>query len=166
MSCTFTNNIGLECKDAIGGIKKIWVGDWSVNQGFFNSPVNGVTDYTVNDLVGITIECPPQTGSFEETINFNRDNGTVFYTQTINVMVHKLTGSNGYADKRNDLEGLAKARVIAIVFDNNNNQWVCGYDMPMDLSTATASTGKALGDMSGYTLALVGESPNRAYLVD
>lgn len=160
MSCTFTQNIGLECKDGIGGIKSVWIGDWSTNYGEFTIS-NGAATYNFNDLSGITIECPPQTGSFEETINFNRDNGTVFYTQTINVMLHKLS-----LTKRNELSAIAQARVIAIVQDNNNNFWVCGYDLPLDLSTSTASTGKALGDMNGYTLALVGESPNRAYIAD
>lgn len=157
MACTFTQNIGLECKDGIGGIKQIWVGDYATNLPYV-SVLNGTATVDTDNYDGIIVELPPQTGSFEETINFNRDNGTVFYTQTINIMLHKLS-----LTKRNELSAVAQSRVMVIVTDNNGNDWLCGYEMPLDLSTATASTGKALGDLNGYTLAFVGESPNRAY---
>jgi len=157
MACTFTQNIALECKDGIGGIKEVWVGGWEENLTSVTI-LNGVATVNINTYTGKTIELPPQTGSFEETINFNRDNGTVFYTQTVNVMLHKLS-----LVKRNELNGAAQGRLMVIVTDNNGNQWLCGYEMPMEISTATASTGKALGDLNGYTLAFVGESPNRAY---
>lgn len=158
MACTFTQNIALECKDGIGGIKSLWVGDWATNVPFV-TVLNGAATVNITNYDGVDIDLPPQTGSFEETINFNRDNGTVFYTQTVNINLHKLS-----LTKRNELSAMAQARVMVIVTDNNDNKWLCGYEMPVDVSTATASTGKALGDLNGYTLAFTCESPDRAYL--
>jgi hypothetical protein len=101
---------------------------------------------------------PTQTGSFEETINFNRDAGTIFYTQTVNVMLNKLSAS-----KRLELQTVAQGRPMVFVNDSNDNWWAVGYEFGADLSTGTAATGTALGDMNGYTLAFVHETPKRAY---
>jgi hypothetical protein len=118
-----------------------------------------VTAIIANDAQEIyTYELPTQTGSFEETINFNRDAGTIFYTQTVNVMLNKLS-----AAKRLELQNVATARVVVFVNDSNDNWWAIGYEYGADLSTATAATGTVLGDMNGFTLAFTHETPKRAY---
>lgn len=160
MACELTTGFTLDCKDAVGGVKKIFLADWNV--------VNTTTvtiDGTTNNVTALPDEdfyeyvLPTQTASFEETINFNRDNGTVFYTQTVNVMLHKLSSA-----KRLELQNVAKARVAVFVVDSNDNVWAVGLENGADLSTSTAATGTALGDANGYTLAFTHEAPTRAYL--
>jgi hypothetical protein len=159
MACELSTGFTLDCKDGIGGIKQIVLVDKTEVTSFtldasevvtlINGPASG-------DLY--TYELPTQTGSFEETINFNRDNGTVFYTQTVNVMLNKLS-----AAKRLELHNVATARVIVFVEDTNGNWWAVGYEYGADLSTGTAGTGAVLGDMNGYTLAFTHEAAKRAY---
>jgi hypothetical protein len=158
MACELSTGFTLDCKDGIGGIKQIVLVDKNLvtSFGFEDGTVELIVGPTLGDLY--TYELPTQTGSFEETINFNRDNGTVFYTQTVNVMLQKLS-----AAKRSELQNVAQARVIVFVEDTNGNWWAVGYEYGADLSTATAATGTALGDMNGYTLAFTHETPNRAY---
>jgi hypothetical protein len=160
MSCELSTGFTLDCKDGIGGIKKIVLIDKAnVNSFSFQEGTEIVTAINADDQNDIyTYELPTQTGSFEETINFNRDNGTVFYTQTVNVMLQKLS----YA-KRLELQNVAQARVIVFVEDTNGNWWAVGYEYGADLSTSTAATGTVLGDMNGYTLAFTHETPKRAY---
>jgi hypothetical protein len=160
-NCELTTGILLECKDAIGGIKQIVLADWSVvnlDTVTINATTEIVTALPVEDFYGYQL--PTQTGSFEETINFNRDAGTIFYTQTVNVMLQKLT-----AAKRLELQGVATSRVVVFVNDTNNNWWAVGLEYGADLSTSTAATGTVLGDANGFTLAFVHESPKRAYLL-
>jgi len=157
--CELNSGFTLDCKNGIGGIKQIVLLDQSLVTGFTLDASNIITAIagpTEADLY--TYELPTQTGSFEETINFNRDNGTVFYTQTVNVMLHKLS-----AAKRKELQAVAQARVIVFVLDTNGNWWAVGYENGADLSTATAATGTALGDANGYTLAFTHEAAVRAY---
>jgi hypothetical protein len=157
--CELTSGIELPCKDGIGGIKKIILCDTVDPQGFSfdaNEIVTAIVGPTSGDLY--TYELPTQTGSFEETINFNRDAGTIFYTQTVNIMLNKLS-----AEKRLELQAVAQARPIVFVNDSNDNWWAVGYEFGADLSTSTAATGATLGDMNGYTLAFVHETPKRAY---
>jgi hypothetical protein len=159
MACELSTGFTLDCKDGIGGIKQIVLLDQNLVTGFTldgSSVVTAIAGPSDADLY--TYELPTQTGSFEETINFNRDNGTVFYTQTVNVMLHKLS-----AAKRKELQTVAQARVIVFVQDTNGNWWAVGYEYGADLSTATAGTGTALGDANGYTLAFTHEAAVRAY---
>lgn len=162
MACELTTGFSLDCKDGVGGVKKIVLVD-KANVDSFSLDANQIVTLIVGPASGdlFTYELPTQTASFEETINFNRDNGTVFYTQTVNVMLHKLSSA-----KRLELQTVAKARVIIFVLDSNDNWWAVGYENGADLSTSTAATGTALGDANGYTLAFVHEAPVRAYLLD
>lgn len=157
MACELSTGFTLDCKDGIGGIKKIILCDTVTSLTLdANEIVTTIVGPVAGDL--FTYELPTQTGSFEETINFNRDNGTVFYTQTVNVMLQKLSSA-----KRLELQTVAKARPIIFVNDSNDNWWAVGYEYGADLSTSTAGTGTALGDANGYTLAFVHETPKRAY---
>lgn len=158
--CELSSGFTLDCKDGIGGIKKIVLTDkLNVNSFDFQVGTEIVTQINAVDQNDIyTYELPTQTGSFEETINFNRDAGTIFYTQTVNVMLNKLS-----AAKRLELQSVAQARVIVFVNDSNDNWWAVGYEYGADLSTATAATGTVLGDMNGFTLAFTHETPKRAY---
>ena len=157
MACELSTGFTLDCKDGIGGIKKIILCDTVTSLTLdANEIVTTIVGPVAGDLY--TYELPTQTGSFEETINFNRDNGTVFYTQTVNVMLHKLSSA-----KRLELQTVAKARPVVFVNDSNDNWWAVGYEYGADLSTSTAGTGTALGDGNGYTLAFTHEAPKRAY---
>jgi hypothetical protein len=159
MACELSIGMTLDCKDGLGGIKKIVLVDKTEVTSFTldaSEVVTAINGPASGDLY--TYELPTQTGSFEETINFNRDNGTVFYTQTVNVMLQKLSSA-----KRLELQNVAQARVIVFVEDTNGNWWAVGYEYGADLSTATAATGTVLGDMNGFTLAFTHETAKRAY---
>jgi hypothetical protein len=159
MACELSTGFTLDCKDGIGGIKQIVLVDKTNVTSFTldaSEVVTAINGAVLGDL--FTYELPTQTGSFEETINFNRDNGTVFYTQTVNVMLNKLSSA-----KRLELQNVATARVIVFVEDTNGNWWAVGYEYGADLSTATAGTGTTLGDANQYTLAFTHEAAKRAY---
>jgi hypothetical protein len=159
MACELSTGFTLDCKDGIGGIKQIVLVDKAAVSSFTldaSEVVTLIIGPSSADLY--TYELPTQTGSFEETINFNRDAGTIFYTQTVNVMLNKLSSA-----KRLELQNVATARVIVFVEDTNGNWWAIGYEYGADLSTGTAASGTALGDMNGYTLAFTHEAAKRAY---
>lgn len=157
--CELSSGFTLDCKDGIGGIKQIVLLDQNLVTGITLDAAEIITAIAGPiDADLYTYELPTQTGSFEETINFNRDAGTIFYTQTVNVMLNKLS-----AAKRLELQAVAQTRVIVFVNDTNNNWWAVGYEYGADISTGTAATGTALGDMNGYTIAFTHEAAKRAY---
>jgi len=95
--CELSIGMSLDCKDSLGGIKKIVLADKTNIDSFTldaNEIVTAILANNANEIY--TYELPTQTGSFEETINFNRDNGTVFYTQTVNIMLQKLKSCKAF----------------------------------------------------------------------
>ena len=54
---------------------------------------------------------------------------------------------------------LAYGRPQAIVEDNNGNLFYCGLKNGLEVTGGTIVTGAAMGDMSGYTITIVGEEP-------
>jgi hypothetical protein len=158
-NCELSIGFDLDCKDGVGGVKKIVLTDWNtVNLNSVTMDASEIITVLPDTTDLYTYELPTQTASFEETINFNRDAGTIFYTQTVNVMLQKIS-----AERRLELQSVATTRVVVFVQDANDNWWAVGLDNGADLSTATGGTGTVFGDAHGYTLAFVQESVKRAY---
>jgi hypothetical protein len=152
--CTLTTGFGLDCKTSNGGLKKVFI--QAKDESEFTIVSGEVT--AIDSGVWYQYDLQPQTASFEETLTFNRDNSTIFYSQTIAMKLHRLSTA-----KRNELIEVAQARIWAIVVDANDNYILCGLENGLDLSTRTGSTGTALGDFNGYDLALTHETPNPSY---
>jgi hypothetical protein len=158
-NCELSIGFDLDCKDGVGGIKQIVLANWNqVNLISTTIDANEIVTALPEDAELFYFELPTQTGSFEETINFNRDAGTIFYTQTVNVMFQKLS-----AVRRLELQNIATVRCVVFVQDANSNWWAVGLDNGADLSTSTGGTGTVFGDAHGYTLSFVQESVKRAY---
>ena len=157
LNCELTTGFTLDCKDGIGGIKEIFLAEWNYIYNLLTVDAGGEITALTDSADFYRYQLPTQTGMFEETINFNRDNGTIYYTQTVTIKMHKLSSI-----KRAELETAALNRLCVCVRDNNDNLWMCGIEDGMDISTSTASTGTAFGDANGYELSFVCDSKTRA----
>jgi len=162
MSCTITAGFGLQCKDGIGGIKKIFLNAQSLFAGTLT--IDGPTELITNcsaedDLYEFVL--PKSTGSFTEEVASSVENGTIFYTQTVTASFHKLS-----APRRKQLELIAQNRLFVIVLDNNDNYWVVGYEDGAEVTAASTMTGTAKGDMNGYNITLTSDSKHKAYRIE
>lgn len=95
---------------------------------------------------------PKNTSSFTQTINASVENGTVFYSQVLSLVLNKPV-----ADDVVELTNLAKGRLGILVQDNNDNYFVMGHTRGAELSGGTLATGTGLGDLNGYTLEFTAE---------
>jgi hypothetical protein len=151
--CNLTRNITIDCRDSVGGIKELKLRKHpSVNDIVLTS-ANVVSTVTTSGW--FKYEFRPETAAFTETETENDVNGTVFYEQSLTLMIHKLTTT-----LRNEFRILAQSRLDVVVVDRNNKSWLLGWNNGLTKS-GTAATGQAMGDMNGYTLTLLGkeESP-------
>ena len=157
MSFSLTTGYALGCRDAIGGIKTIFVQTLNAT-GSVNTNGSGlVSGFTPSSVSGSWFEydLTKATSSMTETLNASTENGTLFYTPEVTFTINKLQTS-----VRNELRLLARNRLLVIVLDNNGRYWLLGAANGLEASAGTAGTGTAFGDRSGYEMTLTGMEPD------
>lgn len=160
MACALTTGRSLPCKSAFGGIKKVYFGDFggitAVSLGA-DGEVATITgtqpDWYEYDVKG--------NSSLETTVTSSRENGTTFYTQTLNLTLTFLD-----AKTQAELETLAVARPYAVVVDYYGNSFLCGFENGMEVTGGTVVTGAAAGDLSGFTLTFEGLEETAPYFLN
>ena len=163
MACTLlTKGRGLDCNRISGGVKFIYFG--VLDQ--FTAPIETVglpvtagevTDLEMgaNDLYRYTM--PLGVASITDTIVGSRENGTIYYTPTAQVLFNRLS-----KEDQNQVKLLGATKVV--VFAQLNQQTTLGTDIivamgvvnGMELNAGTIDSGAAWGDKNGYTLTFDG----------
>ena len=154
-NCALTSGYSLDCKDSSGGIVEV----------YFIEKANVSSIATASGVVtGITkaatkrfwkYELPKETGSFSSNPQPSQENGTLFFEQTLTIVVNKLTTA-----VNTELKLLAQNVLIAVVKDNNGIFWMLGKDRGIDMGASTSGSGTAYGDRSGYQLEFMGKEPD------
>lgn len=165
MACTITAGRLLPCKDAVGGLKALYI----VNYGDFGELTYDVTlpDMITNFDTGGT--ATPNAyrydikgaNSFTTNITSSSENRTTFFEQQLEVTLPKLTAAG-----QEEIKLLAYGRPHIIVEDYNDNFFVAGLENGCDVTAGTIVTGAAMGDLSGYTLTFTAMEKLPANLVD
>tara|TARA_R110000744_G_scaffold56457_1_gene119074 strand:+ start:298 stop:885 length:588 start_codon:yes stop_codon:yes gene_type:complete len=165
MACTaLTKGRGVDCNRISGGIKFIYFGVYDQ----FTDPIAG-TGIAVTNSEIVDIEMGAGTGLYRytmpigvasatDTIVGSRENGTIYYTPTVQVLFNRLT-----KEDQNEIKLLGATKVV--VFAQLNQQILSnGHDIiigmgvvnGMELNAGTMDTGAAWGDKNGYTLTFDG----------
>ena len=165
MACNLTKGLLVDCKDQIGGLKRIYFvksycSDIRANATFDGSDTNvmdtaGFSNWDVQNGGAVTVfqyDLRPNLSSM--TVNFTSDpaTGTTFFEQTLSITMQKLSVA-----QTNELKLISYNRSQVFVLDNNDNLFLLGIDNGMDVSGGTAVSGAGKGDMTGFTLELRGE---------
>jgi len=146
MACDLTRGRLEACKDSVGGLKKVYF----INYGDLGAVTQGSND-EITTIAGTvnaySYELKSDNNSFEQTITSDRNNGTTFFEQALNITLKKLT-----REDHKEVKLLVYGRPHIIVEDNNGNQFMVGLERGADATGGTIATGAALGDPNGYTL--------------
>ena len=166
MSCSnLTAGLPLDCLGQEGGIEKVFIA---------NGPVESITE-TAGVVSAITVGgtalvpadffefgTPKQTSSITETPAISQENGTISYQQDLTLVMNKLD-----AAKRNQILLMAEANAMVVVAkDNNGKYWSIGLERGAFVSAATATSGVAFADRSGYELTISGLESAPMFEVD
>lgn len=156
MACSITlTGRAFPCKDAIGGIKRIYVK--AFNAADFGAVTAGAIADAAAAITVYGFEVTKNSSYFTETVTASVENGTVFYAQEVSVTFPKLTAAD-----QSELYELAKSRLCVIVHDNNDNYWIAGLRRGVELTGGTHQTGTATGDLNGYQLTFTAEEATPA----
>jgi hypothetical protein len=165
MACNLTRGLLVDCKDQIGGLKKIFFTQSYCSDIRASATFNG-TNVLQMDTAGFAnwdiyggstvnvfqYDLRPNLSSVTVNINSDPATGTTFFEQTLSLTLQKLTVA-----QTNELKLISYNRSQVFVLDNNDNVFLLGMDNGCDISGGTAVTGAAKGDMTGYTLELRAE---------
>ena len=166
MACTaLTKGRGLDCNRISGGVKFIYFGVYDQ----FTAPIETtgivqasgeITDIEMASNILYRYTTPLGVASVTETITGSTENGTIFYTPTVNVVLNRLT-----KEDQNEIKLLGQTKVV--IFAQLNEKLANGHDViiglgvtnGMSLNAGTMDSGASFGDRNGYTLTFDGLEP-------
>jgi len=163
MSCIIINGVEIDCADAIGGVAEIYLTEYTnVSQAAITATSGVITAMTcLGGKKFWTFQLEKENGQFTQTPQRSVENGTLHYEQSaVFTLKGKMT-----AAKRNALHILLQNRLLVIVKDNNGTYQLMGQVYGADVTAAEGTTGKAFGDMSGYSLTITGKEGQPANFV-
>jgi hypothetical protein len=157
MACTaLTKGRGLDCNRISGGIKFIY---FAVYDQVTSIPQTAgeVTDIEMGTDVLYRYTMPLGVASLTDTIVGSRENGTIYYTPTCNIILNRLT-----KEDQNQVKLLGATKTI--VFAQLNETLTNGHDVivalgttnGMELNAGTMDSGSDWGSRNGYTLTFDG----------
>ena len=159
MPCTLTTGRKLPCKTGFGGVKKIYFADFdtlgtvTVDADGTISAISGSPSWFEFDVKG--------NSSLESTVNSSRENGTTFFSQTVNITLPFLDNAT-----QQELQLICVSRPHVVVEDYLGNQFLCGLENGCEVTGGTIVTGAAAGDLYGFTLVLEGQEEKAPAFVD
>ena len=163
MACgLLTRGRSLDCNRISGGVKKIFFSVFDKDVSFTYDATHPL-EIDAIDWDGSTIYeyvMPLGVSSITDTIVGSRENGTIYYTPTVNIVLNKLT-----KEDQNEIKLLAATKVR--IFAQLNEQLTNGHDVfialgmtnGLELNAGTMDSGAAFGDRNGYTLTFDGMEP-------
>lgn len=155
MACLITNGYEIACK-GIAGVQAVYIGEWNGSDIGYTigtgSVAGQITAFTGATVSFYEFQQTIETGSLTEAGNFNVQNGTAFYEQTVEITVHNIT-----QELIEQVNVLGRGRWRILVQDVNGNYFLVGKVNPVMVSAVTGGLGKAYGDLNGYTLTFTGK---------
>ncbi len=159
MACELTKGRGLGgCLTTTGGIKAVYFAqyediDWD-NTTLASSEMTdlefvGGSGGSNDELFKYLLK--RGAGSLSETVSASTENGTVFYTPSVTIKLHKLS-----KEDQNELKLLAQNTLLIFVETNAQNTagknviFALGTDNGCTIAAGTNSAGAAMGDFNGY----------------
>ena len=164
MACTaLTKGRGLDCNRISGGVKYIYFG--VLDQ--FTTPIEitglPVTAGEVTDIDMVAAAelyrytMPLGVASITDTIVGSRENGTIYYTPTAQVLFNRIS-----KEDQNQIKLLGATKLV--IFAQLNQQTTLGTDVivamgvvnGMELNAGTIDSGASWSDKNGYSLSFDG----------
>lgn len=151
--------IGLGCKDNMGGIKEVYlVKDDEVTISLDVEKAEVAEIALAESATFKTYKFRKGTSSMTSTMTTDEAAGTMSVQTDLALQFSKMeTG------KRLEIQAMCMDSLKGIVLDSNGRYWLLGYDFPITASAATANSGTAFGDFSGYNVTLTDNSKEFPY---
>jgi hypothetical protein len=158
MSCLLTSGATRQCAHEFGGLKELYLGNFSEVTAVTTNPSTGeITGFTMTSgATFYTFEFVKDTAQALEEL---QDGPSSFIQQTINFQLNGIT-----LQKRDVLNEISLGTFVVIAKKPDDNYWVFGLpatSIGLDATTDNIDSGTAFADPSSAIISLVG--PSTAY---
>ena len=163
MACAIVSGYSLDCKDTVGGIKKIYITELAhITTVAENASgyVTSITKAANTKYFAYQLE-PRGQNNFTQAIQADATVGTVAYEQSIVANFVKLQ-----YETQIKLENLIKNRLSIIVETKDGSYWLFGKLNGMEVTGGSANSGQAMNEFQGYQLTFTGMEKALANEVD
>ena len=158
MACLLSSGRLKPCKDAVGGIRRIFFVDYG----------------TLGEVTEVDDEITEIDGSFTyyeydvklnseltQNITSSKENGTTFFEQVLSITFTKLT-----KEDNKELKLMAYGSPHIFVEDYKGGIMAVGLENGADVTEGSAVTGREMGDLNGYTMSFTANEVSFANFVD
>jgi|SanBayMetagenome_1026888.scaffolds.fasta_scaffold39951_2 hypothetical protein len=154
MPCLLTQGFLLDCNEGVGGVKEIFFCNWEDFQsGVTTDPATGLVDGLPTATI-FRYQPNRNTGALTVVPTANLENGTLYYDQTVELTLGKLSNF-----KKQELENMSKAKLIVFVRLYDDQILMVGRTDGAFLTSGSYQSGKAKGDLNGYQITVNAQEP-------
>lgn len=160
MACLITlNGITLDCQPSLGGIKRVWITQYSDVKSVVVGADNMIESITLaTEAEWYEYQFRKATGSLTSTLNVDESAGVNYVSNELSLVFTKMETA-----KRIEIAALSIGQLAVVVEDSNGHYWFLGKDDYVSASAGTGITGTAKGDQNAYTLTLSTDSDSYPY---
>jgi len=172
MPCAITSARGIDCRDAIGGLKAIYfcssycsdiLKEATVTASSYTITDAGFADWDIVDTT-VTVfkyDLVTDLSTFSSAVEADKATGSVMWNQTLDVVLQKVVAADLY-----QLGLISKNRAQIFVQDSNDNVYLMGITDGCYLTGGDSiATGTNRSDMNGLTLNFTAKEQAPLYIL-
>jgi len=173
MACNITAARGIDCRDAIGGLKAIYFCSSYCSDILKNATVTA-SSYTIttagfatwdiasgSEVTVFKYDLVTDLSSFKSGVEADKATGSVMWNQTLDVVLHKVVAADLY-----QLGLISKNRAQIFVQDSNDNVYLMGITDGCYLTGGDSiATGAGRSEMNGLTLSFTAKEQAPLYII-
>ena len=164
MSCDVSKGkIELACKDAVGGLKTIYLANYSDSYGFTVSSASA-SGHQLTDLGSLSevfaYELKNSANTFQQDIQSSRDNGTTLFNQVLNFTLTKLS-----AEMEFQVKMMSLGRPQIFVKTNSGLVFLMGKEFGCEIAGNSQVQG-TLDALNAYQLTATAQEKEPIFYLD
>ena len=173
MACNITAARGIDCRDAIGGLKAIYfcssycsdiLANATVSASSYTIETGGFATWDIADTSVVTVfkyDLVTDLSTFKSGVEADKATGSVMWNQTLDIVLHKVVAADLY-----QLGLISKNRAQIFVQDSNDNVYLMGTTDGCYLTGGDSiATGTNRSDMNGLSLSFTAKEQAPLYII-
>ena len=173
MACNITAARGIDCRDAIGGLKAIYfcssycsdiLKNATVTVSSYTITTAGFANWDIADSSEVDVfkyDLVTDLSSFKSGVEADKGTGSVMWNQTLDVVLQKVVAADLF-----QLGLISKNRAQIFVQDSNDNVYLMGITDGCYLTGGDSiATGAGRSDMNGLTLSFTAKEQAPLYII-